>query len=257
MRQLQLFTPAALAEMRDRTASRNHSPAGDEFRREHERHRAWGLIQRHGQRLRRLRGSSCAPPAASPHESRPRDLTRPLPSASVSAPHEQQHRPAQSRSAPTSQESAHRSRATVDAAPARKGRPAHAEHGSGRDQAEPSPRLASTPSKRAPASLPLRTPSSASGRSAPALGLWPRRSRPNSGPIGFAMDAALSLAIHHPDIGPRFAETLRHAKQASLRHSFSDRVIGRAAFRGRAFTIVARRIDQHAARPCVRPNTQR
>jgi hypothetical protein len=37
MRQLQLFTSAALAKMRDRTASRNYSPAHDEFRREHER----------------------------------------------------------------------------------------------------------------------------------------------------------------------------------------------------------------------------
>jgi hypothetical protein len=60
MRQLQLFTTAALAEMRDRTASRNHSPAREEFRREHARHRAWGLVQRHGERLRRRRRQPCA-----------------------------------------------------------------------------------------------------------------------------------------------------------------------------------------------------
>jgi len=60
MRQLQLFTPAALAKMRDRTASRNYSPAREEFRREHARHRAWGLVQRHGERLARQRGQSCA-----------------------------------------------------------------------------------------------------------------------------------------------------------------------------------------------------
>jgi hypothetical protein len=42
MRQLQLFTSAELGRMRDRTASRNYSPEKDEFRREHERHRAWG-----------------------------------------------------------------------------------------------------------------------------------------------------------------------------------------------------------------------
>ncbi|HEV7709548.1 MAG TPA: hypothetical protein VGP16_15220 [Asanoa sp.] len=41
MRQLQLFTSAELAGMRDRTAARNYSPEGEEFRREHERHRAW------------------------------------------------------------------------------------------------------------------------------------------------------------------------------------------------------------------------
>jgi hypothetical protein len=60
MRQLQLFTSAALAEMRDRTASRNYSPEREEFRREHARHRAWGLLQRHGERLRRQRRQSCA-----------------------------------------------------------------------------------------------------------------------------------------------------------------------------------------------------
>jgi hypothetical protein len=49
--------------MRDRTASRSYSPAGEEFRREHERHRAWGLTQRHAERLRRLRGSDCEPDA--------------------------------------------------------------------------------------------------------------------------------------------------------------------------------------------------
>jgi hypothetical protein len=42
MRQLQLFTTAQLATMRDRTRSRKYSPQKDEFRREHERHRDWG-----------------------------------------------------------------------------------------------------------------------------------------------------------------------------------------------------------------------
>ena len=59
MRQLQLFTRAALAEMRDRTAARNYSPAREQFRREHTRHRTWGLIQRHGQRLARQHRKSC------------------------------------------------------------------------------------------------------------------------------------------------------------------------------------------------------
>jgi hypothetical protein len=53
MRQLSLFTPAQVAGMRDRTASRNHSPSRDQFRREHERHRAWGLVRRHAERLHR------------------------------------------------------------------------------------------------------------------------------------------------------------------------------------------------------------
>lgn len=61
VRQLQLFTPAELDTMRDRSALRNYSPERDEFRRQHERRRAWGLIQRRGQRLRHLRNSSRAP----------------------------------------------------------------------------------------------------------------------------------------------------------------------------------------------------
>lgn len=56
MRQLQLFTTTELAAMRDRTASRSYSPAGEAFRREHARHRAWGLSHRHAERLRRARG---------------------------------------------------------------------------------------------------------------------------------------------------------------------------------------------------------
>jgi hypothetical protein len=54
MRQLQLFTGADIAVMRDRTRSRNHSPGRDDFRRMHERHRAWGLARRHARKLRRL-----------------------------------------------------------------------------------------------------------------------------------------------------------------------------------------------------------
>jgi hypothetical protein len=47
MRQLQLLSPAELAPMRDRTASRNHSPERDEFRREHKRPRDRGLSRRY------------------------------------------------------------------------------------------------------------------------------------------------------------------------------------------------------------------
>ncbi len=60
MRQLQLFSTAEVAAMRNRPASGNHSSERDEFRRTHERHRAWGLARRHAERLRRARG--CAAP---------------------------------------------------------------------------------------------------------------------------------------------------------------------------------------------------
>ncbi|HTJ38795.1 MAG TPA: hypothetical protein VL738_36660 [Dactylosporangium sp.] len=64
MRQLQLFTTKELAAMRDRTKSRRYSPAGEEFRREHARQRAWGLARRHDEKLRRLRAA--APPPSTP-----------------------------------------------------------------------------------------------------------------------------------------------------------------------------------------------
>jgi hypothetical protein len=47
--------------MRDRTRSRNYSPERDDFRRLHEKHRAWGLQQRHGRKLQRLRQSRAEP----------------------------------------------------------------------------------------------------------------------------------------------------------------------------------------------------
>ncbi|MER7007226.1 hypothetical protein ABT297_29885, partial [Dactylosporangium sp. NPDC000555] len=63
MGQLGLFSRAELAAMRDRTRSRRYSPANEQFRREHARHRDWGLARRHADKLRRLRGDT--PPAIS------------------------------------------------------------------------------------------------------------------------------------------------------------------------------------------------
>jgi hypothetical protein len=60
MAQLQLFTSAQIAATRNRTKARNYSPAGDLFRREHARHREWGLQQRHARKLTRLYGSVAA-----------------------------------------------------------------------------------------------------------------------------------------------------------------------------------------------------
>ena len=86
MRQLQLFTSAALAGMRDRSASRNFSPERDTFRRDHERHRTWGLAQRHGERLRRGRLGRGASQAVDAHDAgRPRPLPVPVPATSATA----------------------------------------------------------------------------------------------------------------------------------------------------------------------------
>jgi hypothetical protein len=73
MRQIQLFSRSQIAEMRDRTAARNYSAEADRFRRVHARHRDWGLAQRHGEKLRRIRAERAAAateaPAVSKHHS--------------------------------------------------------------------------------------------------------------------------------------------------------------------------------------------
>src|SRR6266498_4037083 len=58
MRQLELFTRSQLAAIRDRTRKRNYSPEKEEFRRDHQRHRRWGLARRHAQKRCRSHGCS-------------------------------------------------------------------------------------------------------------------------------------------------------------------------------------------------------
>ena len=84
MRQLQLFTTAELAKMRDRTKSRSYSPAGDEFRRIHERQRAWGLKRRHAERLRHVQAARAA--AASTGQEHGQDRVA-QPASETMAPH--------------------------------------------------------------------------------------------------------------------------------------------------------------------------
>jgi len=81
--------------MRDRTRARNYSAIGDEFRRDHERRRAWGLQRRHAERLRhvRERQAGCWPDdlqivAASVEAGRadPSPVTAALPSRGVRPP---------------------------------------------------------------------------------------------------------------------------------------------------------------------------
>jgi hypothetical protein len=71
VRQLELFTTAELAAMRDRTRSRRYSPANEQFRREHARHRAWGLARRHAEKLRRARDRGPDAPHPPTHLSPP------------------------------------------------------------------------------------------------------------------------------------------------------------------------------------------
>jgi hypothetical protein len=94
-RQLQFFTRSQVAEMRDRTASRSYSPEGEAFRREHERHRAWGLDRRHAEKLRRGRASSRASQQA--HRAGDRPQAQTLPSR------EREAHPAPSRRVPSAQ----------------------------------------------------------------------------------------------------------------------------------------------------------
>ncbi|SDS24709.1 hypothetical protein SAMN04489716_0347 [Actinoplanes derwentensis] len=51
----------SVSGMRDRTKARNYSPSRDEFRRDHEIRRAWGLQRRHTEKLRRIRERDSMP----------------------------------------------------------------------------------------------------------------------------------------------------------------------------------------------------
>jgi hypothetical protein len=79
-----LFTRAELTIMRDRTRRRNYSAEAEEFRREHARHREWGLTQRHARKLSRLYGSTAN--AAAAFQRRADELTAPSCSARAVAP---------------------------------------------------------------------------------------------------------------------------------------------------------------------------
>jgi hypothetical protein len=95
MRQLQLFSSAELAVMRDRTKSHSHSPERDEFRRDHERHRAWGLTQRHAQKLRRRHPGIHDRPAPNVTQNLQTDATRDPASPSHPSPsHPSRRKPA-------------------------------------------------------------------------------------------------------------------------------------------------------------------
>jgi hypothetical protein len=221
MRQLQLFTSSALAQMRDRSASRNYSPQRDEFRREHERHRTWGLTQRHGERLRRLRNGSCA--------SRSGGHQDPLPApVSASTPLEQEQCTARSsastrstrvastrgRNAPTSRRSSRGSGTSGSApAPAGSGQPVHVGHGDSDDHAEPARRPAPAPASS------LLVPASGSGRSAHAIRPTPRPPQHNyrlplKTPADNTIGIGLKLTIRHPAISRRRPEKPRAGPQS-------------------------------------------
>ena len=52
-----MFSRAEITAMYDATRRRNYSAAGERFRKEHQRHRDWGLEQRHRKKLCDLYGS--------------------------------------------------------------------------------------------------------------------------------------------------------------------------------------------------------
>jgi len=164
--------------MRDRTAARNYSPAAEEFRREHERHRAWGLIQRRGERLRHLRDRACAAPPANARTHR-----QDPPAAPVPTPPERQQPSATSRNTPAGQEFA-----PCGATPAA---------------------AACAPSGGASASSPPHPPPAGPGRAGPARRISPRpvarpeHQPPITAPSDITIDLAPGLVARHPGILPR------------------------------------------------------
>ena len=82
--QIGLFTRDQLVAMRDRTRRRNYSAEAEKFRREHEKHREWGLAQRHARKLTRLYGSTAD--AAGAFQRRADELTCPCTPARTLTP---------------------------------------------------------------------------------------------------------------------------------------------------------------------------
>ncbi|MCW2137604.1 hypothetical protein BXY51_002147 [Actinoplanes cyaneus] len=81
--QISLFSRTELAGMRDRTLARNYSAEAEEFRRDHERHRAWGLRQRHARKLVRAGwGASAAWAAVTAGEDQQRAAASAIPAPS-------------------------------------------------------------------------------------------------------------------------------------------------------------------------------
>jgi hypothetical protein len=99
--QMSLFSRGDLAEMRDRTAARNYSAERDAFRREHERHRAWGLRQRHARKLVRSGwGASAAWAAVTAGDDRQRQAVSVIPAPQRPDPAPSQPDPAPQRPDP-------------------------------------------------------------------------------------------------------------------------------------------------------------
>ena len=84
MGQIGLFTRAEVAAMRDRSRRRNYSVEAEEFRRDHERRREWGVAQRHARKLTRLYGSTAD--AAAAFQRRADELTCPSVPARAAVP---------------------------------------------------------------------------------------------------------------------------------------------------------------------------
>jgi len=85
VRQLSLFDRATTTAMRDRTKSRNYSAERDEFRRDHERRRNWGLKRRHAEKLRQLHGGP-TPPTTVPDQPRPAPPPPAVPAPAAATP---------------------------------------------------------------------------------------------------------------------------------------------------------------------------
>jgi hypothetical protein len=180
MRQLQLFTSSELARMRDRTASRNYSPERDQFRREHERHRSWGLARRQAEKLSRARAAdSNRPPVGGPTGT-PRlqpagDARRPL---RRSAPQEAPPKP---KPALTRQESQSKPSPQVTAPGGRPAEPAEFAHQEGAAEVSIASALADASAEASVTARSGSRSSWATGRPFVKCLILPRRTPPSAG----------------------------------------------------------------------------
>jgi hypothetical protein len=186
MRQLQLFSSAELAVMRDRTKSHSHSPERDEFRRDHERHRAWGLTQRHAQKLRRRHPGIHDRPAPNVTQNLQTDATRdppsPLPPEPLPPEPTKTRQPARNHRPARIPHRAKRNRPTRPSTPTSPGQPSSARPGQpgNRGPGQPGNRGPGQPGKHRP-SPPGNTPSAGQCRPARIREKHPPRPTGNPG----------------------------------------------------------------------------
>ena len=271
MGQVGLFSRAQVPGMRGRTKSRRYSPEAERFRQEHAPRRDWGLQQRHGHKLRRLRrerAEAAAPTTPEPARATPapaRVAPQARPHYSRPSLHHSQARPHHSRITPASARVTREPRprgqptagATRAAHPGRAGhcpaeqpsRPTPAHAANLRAEQPPSPRARGRPpsEQRAASSEQRAASSEQRAASQPCAALSPRGLSRRQGSAGTAARPRRRNPARYP------SAVLEHRAASQAKHCSGDNSSPGFAIRFLAYSWRASR----RASPFPKPTTNR